>query len=63
MLDEFENLPMSLKWVADAVCSLLVPGKAPGQADRHPGIKISALQRRPAKNEVAGVEITVEETQ
>ena len=32
-LDSHDNLPMSLKWVADAIAENLIPGKAVGRAD------------------------------
>lgn len=32
-LDKEDNLPMSLKWVKDAIADQLIPGKAPGRAD------------------------------
>ena len=32
-LDAHDNLPSSLKWVADAVAENIIPGKATGRAD------------------------------
>ncbi len=35
-LDRFDNLPMSLKWVLDAVCELITGDSRPGRADASP---------------------------
>lgn len=37
-LDRFDNLPMSLKWVLDAVCEIITGDYRPGRADAHEGI-------------------------
>lgn len=37
-LDRFDNLPMSLKWVLDAVCEIITGDHRPGRADAHEGI-------------------------
>jgi len=37
-LDRFDNLPMSLKWVLDAVCEVITNDYRPGRADAHEGI-------------------------
>lgn len=38
---DFDNLTISLKWIVDAVCDLLVPGLARGRSDDDDRIKIS----------------------
>lgn len=37
-LDEGDNLPMAFKYIRDYLASLLIPGKARGQADSDPRI-------------------------
>lgn len=37
-LDRFDNLPMSLKWVLDAVCAEITGDYRPGRADDNEGI-------------------------
>lgn len=37
-LDRFDNLPMSLKWVLDAVCAVITGDYRPGLADSNEGI-------------------------
>lgn len=32
-LDNHDNLPLSFKWIADAIADCLIPGKAVGRAD------------------------------
>lgn len=32
-MDKEDNLPMSFKWVKDAIADILIPGKAAGRAD------------------------------
>jgi len=58
-LDKDENLPMSLKWIVDAVCDIIKPGLKPGQADSDPGFDISYYQRKGDIREYQ-VEIEVE---
>lgn len=45
-LDVFDNLPMSFKWIADAICGLLVPGLKDGRADDDERITLSCDQER-----------------
>ncbi len=52
-LDSFENLPMSLKYVNDAICELLVPGKAIGRADGDKRIQTICEQIKGAPHEYA----------
>lgn len=61
-VDEFENLPMSLKYVNDAICELLVPGKAIGQADSDKRIKTICDQKKGKPKEYA-IEIEIESHQ
>jgi len=37
-LDRFDNLPMSMKWILDAVCEIITGDYRPGRADAHEGI-------------------------
>lgn len=37
-LDRFDNLPMSLKWILDAVCAEITGDYRPGRADDYEGI-------------------------
>jgi hypothetical protein len=39
-LDKFDNLPMSLKWVLDAICEIITGDNRPGRADSHEGISV-----------------------
>jgi len=57
-LDKFENLPMSLKYVNDAICELLVPGKAIGQADSDKRIETICDQKKGVVGEYA-IEIEI----
>lgn len=43
-LDGFENLPMSLKWIVDAVCATLTGDYRPGRADSDDRITIECRQ-------------------
>ena len=38
-LDRYDNLPMSMKWVLDAVCEIITGDYRPGRADSHEGIR------------------------
>lgn len=38
-LDRFDNLPMSLKWVLDAICEIITGDNRPGRADANEGIR------------------------
>lgn len=37
-LDRFDNLPMSMKWILDAICEIITGDYRPGRADAHEGI-------------------------
>lgn len=56
MLDS-DNLVTAFKAIRDRVASLLVPGKRPGRADNHPGIKWEYSQE---KNKQYQVKITID---
>ena len=43
-LDTFDNLPMSMKWIADAVCAIITGDYRPGRADGDARIKITCDQ-------------------
>ncbi len=43
-LDVFENLPMSFKYIVDAICEIITNDYVPGRADSRKGIKISCDQ-------------------
>lgn len=57
-LDKFENLPMSLKYVNDAICELLIPNKAIGQADSDKRIQTICDQKKGGVGEYA-IEIEI----
>lgn len=38
-LDRYDNLPMSMKWVLDAVCEVITGDYRPGRADANEGIR------------------------
>jgi hypothetical protein len=52
-LDDDENLPMAFKWIKDAICELLVPGKAIGQADNDKRIQTKYAQMKGLPKEYA----------
>lgn len=56
LLDD-DNLVTAFKSIRDRVASLLVPGKRPGRADNHPGIKWHYSQE---KNKQYQVRITID---
>lgn len=43
-LDTFENLPMSFKYIVDAICAILTGNYKPGQADRDKRISLACDQ-------------------
>jgi hypothetical protein len=47
---------MSMKWIEDAVCDLLVPGLAPGRAD---GDKRITTQYKQEKGQNFGIRIEI----
>ena len=57
-LDQWENLPCSFKFILDSIASLLVPGKAIGQADSDNRIKVKYDQIKGGVGEYA-IEIEI----
>lgn len=57
-LDLHDNLPMSFKFILDALASLLVPGKAIGQADSDKRIEVRYEQKKGNQKEYA-IEIEI----
>ena len=58
-LDRHENLPCSFKYIVDAICEYIHPGKAAGRADDDPNIKIEYAQEKGApKTYEIRIEIT-----
>lgn len=59
-LDRFDNLPMSLKWVLDAVCEVITGDYRPGRADANEAIAdVKYLQ---VVSEEYGVKVRIETT-
>ncbi len=56
-LDDMDNLPVSQKYVFDAICDFLIPGLNPGRADRDKRIKGKCEQ---VKSKAYGVKILFE---
>ncbi len=52
-LDHRDNLPMSQKWICDAICELLIPGKATGHADSDNRIQVKYEQIKGIPKEYA----------
>jgi|ERR1043166_7989006 hypothetical protein len=40
-LDKFDNLPMSMKYILDAICEIITNDFVPGRADSHEGLMVS----------------------
>ena len=57
-LDSHDNLPMSQKYVLDAICELLVKNKAIGQADNDKRIQVTYDQIKGVPHEYA-IEIEI----
>ena len=45
-LDKWDNLPMAFKYIVDAICNNIIPGKAAGRADDDPRISIEYDQKK-----------------
>ena len=43
-LDRFDNLPMSMKYILDAVCEVITGDYIPGRADSHEGLTVAYEQ-------------------
>ena len=57
-LDKHDNLPCSFKFILDSLASLLVPGKANGQADNDKRIQVTYDQIKGIPHEYA-IEIEI----
>ena len=57
MLDWHDNLPISFKWITDAVCDMLIPGEKAGIADSDERIKIKYDQEKCSEYKIK-IEIT-----
>jgi len=57
-LDQWDNLPMSFKWILDSLSELLIPGKATGQADSDNRIQVKYEQKKGDVGEYA-IEIEI----
>jgi len=55
-LDTFDNLPMSFKYIVDAVCAIITGDKRPGQADGDKRITIACDQ---VKSKEYGVRVQI----
>lgn len=45
-LDQWDNLPMAFKWILDAIASIIIPGKAKGQADSDSRLQVEYDQMK-----------------
>lgn len=43
-LDQFDNLPMSLKYILDSCCAIITGDERPGRADGHEGLIVTYNQ-------------------
>ncbi|HSZ84743.1 MAG TPA: hypothetical protein VK787_01865 [Puia sp.] len=55
-LDEFENLPMSFKYIVDSICALITGDYRPGRADADKRIKLACAQ---VKSKAYGIRIEI----
>ena len=55
-LDRFDNLPMSLKYILDAVCEIITQDFVPGRADSHEGLQVKYDQQQ---SQAYGVKIHI----
>lgn len=56
-LDKHDNLPMSMKWICDALCAEITGEYRPGKADSSKEIEIKYDQ---IKSDILGVKIIIE---
>lgn len=56
-LDQFDNLPMSLKYILDSVCEIITNDYTPGRADSHEGLSVVYQQ---VSSKEYGVKIRIE---
>ena len=59
-LDKEDNLPMSFKWIKDAIADYIIPGKASGRADDSKEISWKYDQKKGKVKEYS-VEIRIEQ--
>jgi hypothetical protein len=57
-LDKFDNLPMSLKYIVDAICAIITGNYTPGQADSDKRISSIACDQIKSKEYGVRIEIT-----
>lgn len=50
---DYDNLVGAFKWIRDAVADLLIPGKAPGQADKSGDIEFEYKQEKSKKKYIS----------
>jgi len=43
-LDQFDNLPMSMKYILDSICEIITNDFTPGRADSHEGLSVMYKQ-------------------
>lgn len=55
-LDAFENLPMSFKYIVDAICAIITGDYRPGRADSDKRISLSCAQ---VKSKAYGIRIEI----
>lgn len=55
-LDAFDNLPMSFKYIVDAICAIITGDYRPGRADSNEGISIRCGQE---KSNAYGIRIEI----
>jgi hypothetical protein len=60
-LDQWDNLPMSMKWILDQICAEITKDFRPGRADDNKGITVKYDQRKGKVREYY-VEVTIEES-
>lgn len=58
-LDRFDNLPMSLKYILDAICEIITNDFVPGRADSHEGLTVVYDQET---NKEYGVKVHIKNT-
>ncbi len=57
-LDSHDNLPLSMKWLADQICEYIFPGKAAGRADDTDEVKFIYDQEKGQPKQYA-VKVTI----
>ncbi len=59
-LDRFDNLPMSLKYILDAICETITQDFVPGRADSHEGISSVVYDQVVSKEYAVLIKITMQ---